>query len=132
MPALTSLPFRLPSTTTEPNLVRRRVWKAPEVRSHSLVVLTLPRLYLSPMTGEPKPETVAAIEQGGDMEAILGPLATAVELIAVRRVRLDLLDNTLHVEYQAGQGKARTAIRFATAEAADTAFSKLSRRLIES
>jgi hypothetical protein len=129
MPALTSPPAFLPSATTEAGLVRRRVWKAPEVRSHSLVVLTLPRLYLSPMTGEPKPETVAAIERGGDMDAILGPLATAVDLIAIRRVRLDLVINTLHVEYQAGQGKAKTAIRFATSEAADTAFSKLWRRL---
>jgi hypothetical protein len=129
MPALTSPPKVLPSTTTEAGLVRRRVWSAPEVQSHSLVVLTLPRLYLAPMTGVPKPETVAAIERGGDMDAILGPLATAVDLFAVRRVRLDLVVNTLYVEYQTGHGKATTAIRFATSEAADTAFSKLWRRL---
>jgi hypothetical protein len=106
------------------------VWTAPDVRSHSLVVLTLPRLYLAPMTGEPKPETVAAIERGGDVEAVLGPLATVVELAGVRRVRHDLLTNTLHVEYTAGgHGRTRAAVTFATAEAADAAFSKLWRRL---
>ena len=126
MPAL--LPQ--PSATTPPGLARRRVWAAPDVRSHSLVVLTLPRLYLAPPTGAPKPETVAAIERGGDVEAVLGPLTTAVELAAVRRVRLDLLTNTLHVEYAAGdRGQAGVAVTFATAEAADAAFSRLWRRL---
>lgn len=123
-------PAALPSDTTIPGLARRRVWKAPEVESHSLVVLTLPRLYLAPAAGEPKPEVVAAIERGADVEAVLGPLATAVELAAVRRVRHDLVSNTLHLEYApAAGGKLRTAIRFATAEAADAAFGKLWRRL---
>src|SRR5579883_3013751 len=131
MPALTTpLPAALPSNTTIPGLTRRRVWKAPEVLSHSLVVLTFPRLYLAPMTGEPKPETVAAIENGADVESVLGSLATAIDLIAVERVRHELLTNTLIVEYRAAAaGKTRAVIRFAGAEAADAAFSKLWRRL---
>jgi hypothetical protein len=127
MPALTT---HQPSATAPPGLARRRVWAAPAVRSHSLVVLTLPRLYLAPPAGEPKPETVAAIERGGDLEAILGPLATVVDLAAVRRVRHDLLTNTLHVEYAVGgRGLATAVVTFATAEAADAAFGKLWRRL---
>jgi hypothetical protein len=127
MPALTT-PAQ-PSATAPPGLVRRRVWAAPVVRSHSLVVLTLPRLYLAPPAGAPDPQTVAAVERGGDVEAALGPRATVVDLAAVRRVRHDLLTNTLHVEYAAGRETATAAVTFATAEAADAAFSKLWRRL---
>lgn len=129
MPLLTS-PTAQPSNTNPPGLVRRRVWSAPDVKSHSLVVLTLPRLYLTPMTGIQKPELIAAIEQGADVDTILGPLATVVHLHAVRRVRLDLLTNTLHIEYTvSGTGTTRVAVTFATAEVADAVFSKLWRRL---
>jgi hypothetical protein len=82
------------------------------------------------MTGEPKSETVAAIENGANLDTILGPLATTVELVTIHRVRLELLTNTLSLEYAAASaGKSRTAVQFATAEAADNAFSKLWRRL---
>jgi hypothetical protein len=122
----------MPALLTAAALPRPGVWTAPDVRSHSLVVLAPPRLYLAPLTGDPRPETVVALEAGGSADAILGPLATAIDLAAVRRVRLDLLANTLHVEYTAGgRGKAKAAVTFATPETADAAFGKLWARLGE-
>ena len=53
---------------------KRRIWAQPEVASHSLVVLTSDRLYLAPLGSDPRPETVAAITAGGDVEVLLGPL----------------------------------------------------------
>ncbi len=120
--------------TTLPGATRRRVWAAPEVRSHSLVVLTFGKIYLTPAAGVPKPETVAALESGADVEALLGPSAMAIDLFSVRRLRLDLVTNTLAVDYYVGQGsvaRVRVAIVFATSEAADTVFTKLWRRLGE-
>ena len=73
-----------PSDTTIPGLSQRRVWKAPDVTSHSLVVLTLPRLYLTPMTGEPKTEVIGQLQTVRMVDAFLGPLATAIDLHAVR------------------------------------------------
>ena len=70
---------------------RRRVWAHPDVKSHSLVVLTFEQLCLAPLAGAPKAELVAAAEAGGDLDDLLGPLAVVVDLIAVRRLKLDLL-----------------------------------------
>jgi len=120
--------------TTLPGATRRRVWAAPEVRSHSLVVMTFGKIYLSPVAGTPKPETVSALENGADVEALLGPSAMAIDLAMVRQIRLDLVTNTLTIDYLVGQGsvsRLRVAIGFATSEAADTVFTKLWRRLGE-
>lgn len=126
-------PTAVPSDTGIPGLARRRVWAAPDVVSHSLIVLTLPRLYLAPPGPPPKPELVAALESAVDAEAALGPLATAIDLASVQRVKLDLTTNTLTVEYRVGGsqagGRVRAAVRFAAAETADTVFGKLWRRL---
>lgn len=110
--------------------VRRRVWACPELKSHSLLVLTLDQIRLAPLTGAPKPETVAAIEAGADLDELLGPLATGVILANVRWVRLDLLTNSLAIEYL-GARKGRSFVRvvFATPEAADACFTKVWRRL---
>jgi hypothetical protein len=114
--------------TTIPGLSRRTVWHAPEVCSHSLLVLTPARLYLAPPGGRPGPEVVAAVENGADPEAVAGSPVTVVDLTSVRGAALDLTTNTLAVEYAAPQA-GRVAVQFACAEAADAVFTKLGRRL---
>lgn len=119
-----------PSDTTIPGLAQRRVWKAPEVTSHSLVVLTLPRLYLTPMTGTPKTEVIGQLQTVRMVDAFLGPLATAIDLHTVRRVKLDLATQAVTIDHLTGNDpRARTVIQFATGEAADSFFAKLWRRL---
>jgi hypothetical protein len=124
------LPIPLPSDTAVPGLTRRRIWAAPEVVSHSLIVLTLPRLYLAPPTGEPKAETLKALERAFDVESLLGPLSTTIDLASIRRVRLDLLKNTVRIDHAAARGgHVRSELVFKNPETADTVFSKLWRRL---
>ncbi|MDB5313777.1 MAG: hypothetical protein JWO38_7979 [Gemmataceae bacterium] len=126
MPILNAAPVE----ATVPGQARRRVWVHPELRSHSLLVLTPDRLYLAPLSGCPKPETVAAVEAGIDLDDHLGSLATVVDLATVRRARLDLLSNSLVVEYVCGRlGKSQMTVVFATPEAADACFTKVWRRL---
>ena len=109
-----------------PAVTKRRSWVHPELVSHSLVVLTLERLYLAPMVGDPKPETLAAVDAGGDLDAILGPLATTIDLVAVRRIKLDLMTNSLIIEYLGrGHETSRATITFTTPEAAAACFTKM-------
>jgi hypothetical protein len=109
---------------------RRRVWVHPELTSHSLLTLTADRLYLAPLAGDPKPEVVTAIEAGADLDDIFGPLAVVIDLVSVRRMDLDLLTNSLTIEYVGtGYGTARQRLTFATPEAADACFTKVWRRL---
>ncbi|MBN9121784.1 MAG: hypothetical protein J0I06_22030 [Planctomycetes bacterium] len=116
--------------TTLPGANRRRVWAHPEAKSHSLVVLTFDRLLAAPLAGAPRPEVVAAAEGGGDLDELLGPLAVVVDLAAVRDVKLDLLSNSLAVEYaKGGLGTGRLTVVFANPESADSCFTKLWRRL---
>lgn len=116
--------------TTAPGVNRRRTWAHPELASHSLLVLTFERLHLAPLAGPPKPEVVAAVEAGADLDAVLGPLAVVIDLVAVRRLHLDLDANTIVVEYAgAGLGTSRVRVTFATPEAADACFTKVWRRL---
>lgn len=121
-----------PSDTEIPGLVKRRVWSYPELRSHSVMVLTLRRLHLAPLAGVPKPEALAAIDKGIDLEKILGPLTTVVDLDTVRRVKLDLLTNSIVIDYAAGgHAGVRATVVFKNADDADACFSKLWRRLGE-
>jgi hypothetical protein len=110
---------------------KRRIWLHPEVSSHSLAVLTTDRLYLAPLGGDPRPETIAAITAGRDMEDLLGPLTTSIDLIGVKRVKLDLLTNSLVVDHVGRYSTSRATVTFATAEAADACFTKTWRRLGE-
>lgn len=131
IPARTVMPVlhASPIATAAPNQ-RRRLWKQAELRSHSLVVLTADQLRLAPLSGPPRAEIIAAIESGGDLDDLLGPLATALELSAIRRVNLDLLANTVVIDYQgAGRGLSRLTIVFSTSESADACFTRLWRRL---
>jgi hypothetical protein len=120
---MTSVQLPALTDTTYPGFTRRRVWRAPEVRSHSLIVLTATRLYLVPL-GVDSP---AEVEDTADLAAALGPAATTVELSAVHRLTHDLLAFTLRLEC----ADRPTVLTFATAEAADAAFAMLWRRLGE-
>ena len=118
-----------PLETTLPGATRRRVWAHPEAKSHSLVVLTFDRLFAAPLAGVPKPEVVAAVETA-DLDELLGPLAVVVDLATVRDVKLDLLTNSLAVDYaKDGVSTSRLTVVFAAPEAADACFTKLWRRL---
>lgn len=109
---------------------RRRVWAHPNVQSHSLVVLTHEVLHVAPLAGTPKAEVVSLAVEGGDLDELLGPYAVAVEVASVQRVRLDLVTNSLVVDYAKGGGMdtSRLTVTFATPEAADACFTKLWRR----
>jgi hypothetical protein len=124
--------------TTLPGSTRRRVWHAPAVKSHSLLTLTLAKLYLAPPGAPIKPDSVDAILNGADLDAAFGPLATVIDVNRIRRVKLDLLANALTIEYvrptPAGSGAVPVppvpvAIEFADYETADEVFTKLWRRL---
>jgi hypothetical protein len=115
---------------TPPGTTRRRVWVHPEVKSHSLVVLTFDRLQVMPLAEAPKPEVVAAVESGGDLTELLGPSAVDIDLDAVRQVKLDLLTNSLLIEYaKDGTNTTQLTVTFTSSEAADACFTKLWRRL---
>lgn len=130
MPKLQHDVVSSPSDTTVPGLAQRRIWKSPEVLSHSLIVLTLPRLYLTPMTGTPKSEVISQLQTVRMVDTFLGPLATVIELHQIRRVKFELSTFTIVIDYYtANDPRARTMIQFANAEAADTFFAKLWRRL---
>jgi hypothetical protein len=116
-------------STALPGCQRRRVWQPPEVLSHSLVVLTESTLHLAPAGGNPPVETVQSIEGGKPLDDLLPPLSATIELIAVLRLKHELLDNTIRIHYLSGAGSAQTAVRFTKAEAADKLFSKLFARL---
>lgn len=120
---------RLLPDSTAFGLSRRRVWAHPDLTSHSLLVLTFDRLYLAPLAGA-TPETRGAIESVADPDDVLGPLAVVIDLISVRRMKLDLLTNSLVLEYVGGgMGTSRQRVTFATPEAADACFTKVWRRV---
>ncbi len=126
---MTSLQNPAPTDAVLPGSARRRVWRAPEVRSHPLVVLTADRLYLLPPDHPPTPEPLAAVEDGADPDEALGPAATIIDLAAVRRVAHELTANTLRLESVAAGRPAGAVVVFATPEAADAAFALVWRRL---
>jgi hypothetical protein len=103
------------------------------VRSHSLVVLTFDRLYATPLAGPPKPEMLSSVLSGCDLDDLLGSLAVVIDLVSIHRLKLDLLTNSLVVEYaKSGSGAARLTVVFADPEAADACYTKLWRRLGDS
>ena len=118
-------------TLDPPCSTRRRVWSHPVLQSHSLLVLTRDELYLSPLSGVPRPEAVAAAAADADLDELLGSLATVIDLASVRRAKLDLLSNSLILDYSRGQQKCRLVLTFSTPIAADACFSRVWRRLGE-
>ncbi|HEY3788410.1 MAG TPA: hypothetical protein VGL71_06115 [Urbifossiella sp.] len=127
MPALKDAPS--PLEATQPS--RRRIWPHPEIQSHSLLVLTAEQLHLAPLAGAPRPEIVAAAEFGADLDDLLGPLATVIDLSTVTRVRLDLLSDALSIEYSRGRAKSQITLTFGSPKSADACFSRIWRRLGE-
>ncbi len=108
----------------------RRTWAHPEVRSHSLVVLTPDRIYAAPLAGAPKPEMTAAVAAGGDLDDLLGALAVVIDLSSVRRLKHNLLTNALVIDYATGRaGTSQLTLAFTHAETADACYTKLWRRL---
>jgi hypothetical protein len=132
MPATLRLAPTGPDTTV-PGLTRRRVWTAPAVRSHSVVCLTLGKLYVAPANAPLKPEAVKAIETSFDLEESFGPLATVVDLPSIVRVRLDLLRNLLTIDYRRQSPQAGPTVslqlEFDSSTTADEVYTKLWRRL---
>ncbi|MBA4066078.1 MAG: hypothetical protein C0501_20635 [Isosphaera sp.] len=123
-------PSPVPLDTVLPGHDRRRAWSHPELASHRLLALTFDRLYLAPLTNTPDPAAAAAVENGADLDRALGPLPVVIDLIAVRRLRLDLTTNTVAVEYVGtGLGVSRQAVTFSAPEAADACFARVWRRL---
>jgi hypothetical protein len=126
MPVLNPLPL----DTTIPGHTRRRTWSHPELSSHSVLVLTFDRLYLAPLAGSPKSVTLAAIDAGVDLDDLLGPLTTVIDLEDIRQLTLELVVNSLTIECSGRDMKrSRLRLTFATPEAADACFTKIWRRL---
>src|SRR5438094_4150249 len=126
MPALNTAPL----ATAVPSLVRRRVQSYPDLQSHSLLVVSPERLHLAPLDQTPDAAAAAAAETGTNPDELLGPLATAVDLDAIRRVKVDLLANAVTVEHAAGGLEAKQlALAFSSPEAADACFMRLWRQL---
>lgn len=120
---MTSVQLPALTDTVFPGFTRRRVWRAPEVRSHSLVVLTATRLYLVPPGVDPP----ADVEDTPDLGEALGPAATSIELSAARRLTHDMLAFTLRLE--CADEDRPTVLTFTTAEPADAVFAMIWRRL---
>ena len=119
--------------TTVPGQLRRRVWTAPAVRSHSVVCLTLGKLYVAPANVPLKPEAAKAIETSFDLEESFGPLATVIDLPSIVRVRLDLVRNLLIIDYRRQSPQAGPTVslqlEFDNGTTADEVYGKLWRRL---
>jgi hypothetical protein len=125
-----ALPMPMPSDTGIPGLTRRRVWARPEVVSHAVLILTLPRIFLAPSNLGIKPEAVRALETALDVESVLGTVGTTIDMSRIDRVQLDLPQNTIRIDYSAPTGsRMKAMIVFGSPETADTIFSKIWRRL---
>jgi hypothetical protein len=116
-----------PAVDTPPVVpaTRPRVWAAPLVRSHGLVVLAADRLVLAGPGGPPLPQLRAAAETGADLDGLLGPQDMCVELADVRRASFDLAGNAMTLDC----GPSRVTVVFADADAADSCFTRLWRLL---
>jgi hypothetical protein len=119
---LTTLDRALEDTTL-PGANARRVWSAPDVVSHGMIVITLPRLYLLPKPVEHPDELRQRILAGADLSELL-PEAEAIFLVEIERAILHL--EGLRLELHTFTGVRE--VRFANAETADDLFTKLLHR----
>jgi len=124
MPAMTALKPSPPSLRP-PFPTPRCAWSHPELGSHSLLALTQTELYLVPYTGDSHPELVAAAETETELSGLLGPQVPPIDLTTIRRVKLDLLQNSLDITLADG----RINLRFTTSKDADACFTQLWQRL---
>jgi len=103
MPALRESPRETDSGV----LAQTRVWQAPDVRSHTRIVLSENTLSLAAL--------------------IAGEGETEINFDTIQRAGLDLLTNSLTLEMTAKS--EATVVEFASQSAADACFTKLWRRL---
>jgi hypothetical protein len=113
--------------TTLPGANARRLWSAPDVVSHHLIVMTLPRVYL--LTDEP--EDMAGLKRqiaaGADLQPLLEDDAEVFFLTDILRADLDLLAGRIDLHTTTGPRE----LRFANSETADDVFTKLLHRTRE-
>jgi hypothetical protein len=119
MPTLKTPPLE----TRGPGQTGRRVWKHPELQSHSALVLAADRLTLVPLAGEQ--ETLPDIDVEPDADTLPRPGTVAVALADIDRLKLDLLTNSIAVDHRGG----RSTIVFASPVAADACFTRVWRRM---
>ena len=117
--------------TLSPGSTRRRVFVAPDLKSHAIAVLTFSRLYLGdPNPVPPDPELVDAIENGGaNIEKSLGSRHVHVDLPFVKRVKLDVPTATISIDYAALGMIRSVSCTFNSAEPAEAMFGKIWRRV---
>jgi hypothetical protein len=125
--------------TTVPGHTRRRIWLAPAIQSHSLVVLTLTKISLAPAAVKVNAQLAQRIQNGADVEGTLGELVTTIDISTIQRVKFDLVTNSLTIEYHVHSGKGshggvngptcRAMLTFKGHDAADEVYTKLWRRL---
>jgi hypothetical protein len=110
--------------TTLPGANARRVWVAPGVSSHSVLVMTPSRLYAVANDHIPSRETLSAIDAGADLETLFAEHATPILLFELTHVELDLQAWTIELR----TGFAEYRLTFTEAETADDVFAKLLHR----
>lgn len=119
--------------TPPPGSSSRRLWCAPTLSSHSLILMTATRFYLCPIHMAPTPGVIEALRQGAEPEALLGGTTIAVDYTDVRRVLAELLRDTLTLETGTNRQTAqRITVTFTSAESADEVFTQLLKRIGDS
>jgi len=110
--------------TTLPTSNGRRLWHAPALRSHGLLVMTAVRLHLTPSHAELAPTAVRQIEAGAPLEGFMPPATDVVFLPEVVEAKLDLTRLTLRLTTTEREHR----LDFADAATADDVFAKLLHR----
>ncbi|MGL6073415.1 MAG: hypothetical protein ACRC8S_04540 [Fimbriiglobus sp.] len=113
--------------TTLPGANARRLWSAPDVVSHQLIVMTLPRLYLLAEEPEDLDGIKRQIAAGADLQPLLEDDAEVFYLADIQRADLDLLGCLVQLKTTTGPRE----LRFANSETADDVFTKLLHRTRE-
>lgn len=100
----------------------RRVWISDEPNSANLIVLTSVQLFTARLTNERRTEAIERINQGAEIEPILGVLANRIELISITRMQFNLGTNTLRLDYESTTSTKTEQIRFADEATGDEVF----------
>ena len=110
--------------TTLPTLNGRRLWQAPALRSHAMLVMTAARLHLVPAHVELSPQVRTRIDAGAALDDLLPAATDVVFLPDLLEAELDLSAFTLHLT----TADRDCDLHFADAETADDVFVKLLHR----
>jgi hypothetical protein len=98
------------------------------VNSHSLITLTLLRMYLSPKHNNPRNQA-ESVQKGVDLDSVFGPDATIIDLSTIHSVKFDMIANTLTLDFVSADKPGRVQLSFNSHETADDVYTKLWRRL---